>query len=187
MAVFGDSAPCVGRSPRSTARDMLEADAYLQRSLECPFHGPSRICFQRRPGHVRMPDSQADAAQCGNSSAGFDAWKQEFAGEARAKGVSASTIQALMATNYAQATINADRGQRSFNLSLDQFLAKRGGTTIVARGRSAEGVAGRAVRLHPAALRRAAGAAARDLGHGDGLWQPARQSEHAVVDCDARL
>ncbi len=80
--------------------------------------------------------SQANAAQCGSSSGGFAAWKQEFAGEARAKGVSAGTIQALMATNYAQATINADRGQRSFNLSLDQFLAKRGATTIVARGRS---------------------------------------------------
>ena len=80
-------------------------------------------------------NSQAHAAQCGNSSAGFAAWKQEFAGEARAKGVSAATIQALMATNYAQATINADRGQRSFRLSLDQFLAKRGATTIVAKGR----------------------------------------------------
>ena len=41
-----------------------------------------------------------------------------------------------MATNYAQATINADRGQRSFQLSLDQFLAKRGAPTIVAKGRS---------------------------------------------------
>jgi len=80
--------------------------------------------------------SRADAAQCGSSAAGFPAWKQEFAGEARAKGVSASTVQALMATNYAQATINADRGQRSFGLSLDQFLAKRGSATIVARGRS---------------------------------------------------
>ena len=59
-------------------------------------------------------NSQAHAAQCGSSSAGYAAWKQEFSGEARAKGVSASTIQALMATNYAQATINADRGQRSF-------------------------------------------------------------------------
>ena len=80
-------------------------------------------------------NSQADAAQCGSSPAGYESWKQQFAGEARAKGVSASTIQALMATNYAQATINADRGQRSFNLSLDQFLAKRGATTIVAKGR----------------------------------------------------
>ncbi|MGH6709931.1 MAG: lytic murein transglycosylase [Bradyrhizobium sp.] len=79
--------------------------------------------------------SQANAAQCGNSAAGFDAWKQSFAGEARAKGIGASTIQAMMATNYAQATINADRGQRSFQLTLDQFLAKRGATTIVAKGR----------------------------------------------------
>jgi membrane-bound lytic murein transglycosylase B len=79
---------------------------------------------------------QARAAQCGSGPGGYSAWKQEFAGEARAKGISASTIQALMATNYAQATINADRGQRSFSLSLDQFLAKRGAATIVARGRS---------------------------------------------------
>ena len=79
---------------------------------------------------------QADAAQCGSSAGGFTAWKQEFAGEARAKGISASTVAALMATNYAGATIAADRGQRSFNLSLDQFLAKRGAATIVARGRS---------------------------------------------------
>jgi len=80
--------------------------------------------------------SPADAAQCGSSAAGFEAWKRQFAGEAQAKGVSASTISALMATNYAQATINADRGQRSFSLSLEQFLAKRGGPAIVSRGRS---------------------------------------------------
>jgi membrane-bound lytic murein transglycosylase B len=78
----------------------------------------------------------AHAAQCGSSAAGFETWKQEFAGEARAKGVGASTISALMATNYAQATINADRGQRSFSLSLDQFLAKRGAPAIVSRGRA---------------------------------------------------
>jgi membrane-bound lytic murein transglycosylase B len=79
---------------------------------------------------------QAHAAQCGSSAAGFEAWKSEFAQEARAKGIGASTVQALMATNYASATIAADRGQRSFSLSLEQFLAKRGAATIVARGRS---------------------------------------------------
>ena len=78
----------------------------------------------------------AHAAQCGSTSAGFQAWKSEFAQEARAKGVGASAVSALMATNYAQATSNADRGQRSFSLSLDAFLAKRGAATIVARGRS---------------------------------------------------
>ena len=78
---------------------------------------------------------EASGAQCGSTAAGFAAWKQQFAAEARGRGVSASTLAALGATNYATATIAADRGQRSFNLSLDQFLAKRGGTTIVARGR----------------------------------------------------
>ena len=45
-------------------------------------------------------------------------------------------VAALMGTNYASATIAADRGQRSFRLSLDQFLAKRGGSAIVSRGRA---------------------------------------------------
>ena len=79
--------------------------------------------------------TEADAAQCGSSAAGFDAWKRQFAEEARAKGISASGVSALMGTDYASATIAADRGQRSFNLSLDQFLAKRGASSIVARGR----------------------------------------------------
>ena len=78
----------------------------------------------------------ADAAQCGSSPAGFESWKREFAEEARAKGISASTTAALMQAHYASATIAADRSQRSFGLSLDQFLAKRGASTIVARGRS---------------------------------------------------
>ena len=79
---------------------------------------------------------EASAAQCGSTAAGFEAWKRQFAGEAQARGVSASAIAALMATNYSTATIAADRGQRSFSLSLNQFLAKRGGSTIVARGRA---------------------------------------------------
>jgi membrane-bound lytic murein transglycosylase B len=78
---------------------------------------------------------RADAASCGSSAAGFEAWKGQFADEARAKGVGASSVAALMGTNYAAATIAADRGQRSFGLSLDQFLAKRGASAIVARGR----------------------------------------------------
>ena len=79
---------------------------------------------------------EAGAAQCGSTAAGFGAWKQEFAQEAKARGVSATAISALMDTNYNSATIAADRGQRSFRLSLDQFLAKRGGAAIVSRGRA---------------------------------------------------
>jgi membrane-bound lytic murein transglycosylase B len=79
---------------------------------------------------------QADAAQCGNGPGGFESWKRQFGEEARAKGIGANAVGALMQANYASATIAADRSQRSFGLSLDQFLAKRGASTIVARGRS---------------------------------------------------
>jgi membrane-bound lytic murein transglycosylase B len=79
---------------------------------------------------------KANAAECGSTAAGFQMWKGQFAAEARARGVSASAIAALMTTNYSTATIAADRSQRSFSLSLNQFLAKRGGSAIVARGRA---------------------------------------------------
>jgi membrane-bound lytic murein transglycosylase B len=79
--------------------------------------------------------AKANAAQCGSTAAGFEAWKREFVEEARAKGVGGAGTAALMHTNYAAATIAADRGQRSFGLSLDQFLAKRGASAIVSRGR----------------------------------------------------
>src|SRR5437899_6068371 len=80
--------------------------------------------------------AKAEAAQGGSRPAGFGAWKREFAEQARAKGISASTAAAVMQATYAAATIAADRGQRSFSLSLDQFLAKRGASAIVARGRA---------------------------------------------------
>jgi membrane-bound lytic murein transglycosylase B len=78
---------------------------------------------------------QALAAQCGSSSGGFETWKRQFSEEARARGVGGNAIAALMGANYAYATIGADRGQKSFRLSLEQFLAKRGGPAIAAQGR----------------------------------------------------
>ena len=77
----------------------------------------------------------AGAATCGNTGAGYSAWKTGFAEEAKAKGVKAKAISALMATSYATGTIKADRSQKSFKLSLKAFLAKRGAPAIVARGR----------------------------------------------------
>ena len=78
----------------------------------------------------------AQAVQCGNGPGAFEAWKQQFAGEARAKGVGGAGIAALQQTTYASATIAADRSLHSFKLSLDQFLAKRGAPAIVSRGRA---------------------------------------------------
>jgi membrane-bound lytic murein transglycosylase B len=79
--------------------------------------------------------TNAHAAQCGNGPGGFQAWKQQFAGEARAKGVGGAGIAALEQTNYASATIAADRSLHSFKLSLDAFMVKRGAAAIVSRGR----------------------------------------------------
>jgi membrane-bound lytic murein transglycosylase B len=59
----------------------------------------------------------AQAAQCGNTAAGFEAWKDEFAAEAKGR-ASPAALAALANTSY------------------DQFLAKRGGNTIVSRGRA---------------------------------------------------
>ena len=78
----------------------------------------------------------AQAAQCGSGPGGFEAWKREFAAEAQAKGIGGAGIAALQQTNYASATIAADRSPHSFKLSLDQFMVKRGAAAIVARGRS---------------------------------------------------
>src|SRR6516164_1899207 len=77
--------------------------------------------------------SEARAATCGNSAGGFEAWKKQYADESRGR-FGASSISALMGTHYSTAAIAADRGQRSFGLSLEQFMAKRGGSAIVARG-----------------------------------------------------
>lgn len=79
---------------------------------------------------------QAMAASCGKTGAGFEAWKADFAEEAKANGIGAKGLKALAGTSYATKTINADRNQKSFKLSLDQFMAKRGGKAIASRGRS---------------------------------------------------
>ena len=104
--------------PKMPARNKLATSAVIALAMLAPL------------GH------RAQAAQCGSSSGGFEAWKGEFSREAGGKGIGATALAALMQANYASATINADRSQHSFKLSLDQFLAKRGATTIVARGRS---------------------------------------------------
>ncbi|HDR29025.1 MAG TPA: murein transglycosylase, partial [Rhodovulum sp.] len=73
----------------------------------------------------------ATATPCGDSAEGFDAWKRDFAREAASAGVGQRGLAALAATQYAQATINADRNQRSFRLSYPEFCRKRGCDAIV--------------------------------------------------------
>lgn len=81
-----------------------------------------------------MPHS-LQAATCGNTGSGFDAWKSDFAREARKAGVQKPGLQALAQARYATRTIAADRNQKSFRYSLDKFMKLRGSDTIVAQGR----------------------------------------------------
>src|SRR5688572_23247504 len=78
----------------------------------------------------------AHAASCGNTAGGFEGWKDEFAREAGAQGIGGNALKALAATRYSTKTISADRNQKSFKLSLSQFMSKRGGKTIASKGKS---------------------------------------------------
>lgn len=77
----------------------------------------------------------AAAAPCGNDASGFETWKAAFAPEAAQAGIGERGLAALAGTSYAQRTINADRNQRSFRYSLDEFMRVRGADTIVSQGR----------------------------------------------------
>lgn len=76
------------------------------------------------------------AKQCGNDASGYNAWLAAFKQEAARNGISQRTLDAaLNGVSYSRRTISLDRNQRSFKLSFDQFMQKRGAATIVAQGR----------------------------------------------------
>ena len=78
----------------------------------------------------------AQAAQCGNNAGGFETWVANFKQEAAGQGVSRSVLDRAFANvRYNTATIRADRGQKSFKLSFEQFMQKRGGQAIISRGK----------------------------------------------------
>ncbi len=79
--------------------------------------------------------SPASAAQCGNTAAGFNTWKQQFAQEAKAQGIGPRGIAALMATSYSYPTIRSDRSHHGMNVTLSEFMRIRGGSVITSRGK----------------------------------------------------
>ncbi len=77
------------------------------------------------------------AASCGKTGAGFEAWKSEFAAEAKANGVGGKGLSALAGAKYATKTISVDRAiHKAFSGSVDDFMKRRGGATIISKGRS---------------------------------------------------
>lgn len=76
------------------------------------------------------------AAQCSNTSANFSKWVTQFKKEAAQRGISKKTLDKAFANaKYATKTISLDRNQRSFKLSFNQFMQKRGAPAIVSRGK----------------------------------------------------
>ena len=75
------------------------------------------------------------AAPCGDTSAGFAAWKAAFAEEARAAGIGPAGLSALAATQYSHGTIGADRKQTGVRYSFEEFKRIRGVDYIAAQGR----------------------------------------------------
>ena len=81
--------------------------------------------------------SVAYAASCGNSAAGFEQWKVEFAEKAKAAGVKKKGLAALSGAKYATRTIRADRAaKKAFSGSVDSYMRRRGGSAIISKGRS---------------------------------------------------
>jgi membrane-bound lytic murein transglycosylase B len=79
----------------------------------------------------------AQAASCGKNSAGFEAWKQDFASEAKSNGVGSKGLAALAGATYATKTISVDRAiHKAFSGSVEAFMKRRGASTIISKGRS---------------------------------------------------
>jgi membrane-bound lytic murein transglycosylase B len=87
-------------------------------------------------GRARLSGRQRRCRAVRQRAVGFRDMEAGVRRGGEGKGVGGASIAALMQTNYASVTIAADRGQRSFGLSLEAFMAKRGAAAIVARGRS---------------------------------------------------
>ena len=84
---------------------------------------------------VALSAGSAEAARCGNDASGFKNWKAEFRAEAAQRGIGKRGLAALDGTSYATKTITADRNQKSFRLTLDQFMQRRGAPSIVSKGK----------------------------------------------------
>jgi lytic murein transglycosylase len=99
----------------------------------CVLISPSRLVLAFC---LTVAPLSAQATICSDTGGQYEAWKPEMAEEAKAEGVGKRGIAALMATSYSQATIGADRNQKSFKYSLEKFMELRGAETIIAQGRN---------------------------------------------------
>lgn len=86
---------------------------------------------------LTLSTGAAQAATCGSTGAGFEAWKADFASQARAAGVKGKGLTALAGAQYASATIKADRAVgKAFSGTVESFMQRRGSATIISKGRT---------------------------------------------------
>jgi lytic murein transglycosylase len=77
------------------------------------------------------------AAACGSSGAGFGPWLESYKRQAIAAGISPGVVASAFAgATYDTKVIYLDRHQGHFNLSFEQFVAKRAPAGTIALGRS---------------------------------------------------
>ncbi|MCB1333552.1 MAG: lytic murein transglycosylase [Roseivivax sp.] len=77
---------------------------------------------------ISLAFGTAQAAPCGKSGTGFEAWKPAFAKEALQAGVGQRGIQALSSARYSTRTIAADRNQKGVKYALNDFIRIRLGS-----------------------------------------------------------
>ena len=91
--------------------------------------------LRSRAPALALGSPAAQAADCGNDAAGFDAWLGRFRAAAAAQGISNATLaSALAGVTYDPNVIRLDRSQRSFKLSFEQFYARRVSGSLISRG-----------------------------------------------------
>jgi lytic murein transglycosylase len=83
-----------------------------------------------------MITGAAEAAKCSNDGGAYAKWVEQTTAEAASQGIGQRALSALANTRYSKATISADRNQKSFKLSFDQFMKVRGGAAIISKGKS---------------------------------------------------
>jgi len=88
-------------------------------------------------GSAGLTAGAAQAAPCGSTGAGFEAWVADFRKTAAQAGISQRAIAGgLDGVTYDQRIISLDRGQRSFKLSFEQFYARRVSPSLISRAKA---------------------------------------------------
>jgi lytic murein transglycosylase len=81
--------------------------------------------------------STANAQACGSTAAAFGPWLEGFKQRARSAGISQGAIdRGLAGVTYDQTVIGLDRNQKSFNISFEQFYARRVSNAMITKGRN---------------------------------------------------